>query len=103
PGERGSEVIADAVSRDLGRNCELGLACRGLRLNVRLGRPGGLVDLGPQAASPFVASPSDSPVVIRSTAICRSSSDAGCSATTRPRESTMIRSPTWKTESMVGE
>ncbi len=82
PRERGSEVLADGVSRDLGRNCELGLASRLLRLNVRLGRPGGLVDLGHQAPSPFLASRSDLPVVIRSTAICRSSSDAGRCATT---------------------
>ena len=85
PGDRGSEVVPDGVRGDLGRDGELGLASRLLRLKVRLGRREGLVDLGHQAPSPFVASRSDLPVVIRSTAICRSSSDAGRSATTRPR------------------
>ena len=38
PGERGSEVLADGIGGDLGRNRELGLASRLLCLNVRFGR-----------------------------------------------------------------
>ena len=53
----GSEVLADRVSRDLGRNCELGLASRLLRLHVRLGRPAGLVDLGHQARVSVLGEP----------------------------------------------
>ena len=55
--ERGSEVVADGVRGDLGRNRELGLASRLLRLRVRLRRADGLVDLGHQAPSPFSCEP----------------------------------------------
>ena len=69
PGDRGSEVVPDGVRGDLGRNRELGLACRLLGQRDLLLPADGLVDLRHQAPSPFSWSRCDSPVVIRSTAI----------------------------------
>ena len=67
-------------------------ACLGRHLGQLLGgdlRPGRLVDLRhPQLPPPFAAPADcrdDTPVVIRSTAICRSISAAGRTATMRPR------------------
>src|SRR4029078_1407179 len=106
-GESHPEVVAQRVSGQVGR--------KGRRLGralvlVRLGRlRGAFLGLAHDAVSPpappesFGDSRGDSPVVIRSTAIWRSISAAGRSATTRPRNSTAIRSATSHTSFMLGE